>query len=125
MKKVLRSSACFLFILISASAIGQQFLWTTLKKGELTKSEIEVISKEQVPKKLLNYYEVYNYYYDLSGFTKIEFLRTFETSNWYTYINKSKWNDLKSSIEEGVIMCMKFNDGKGSSILVLIFLILK
>jgi hypothetical protein len=108
-------------MLTSSSAMGQQFLWTTLNKGEITKSDIEVISKDQVQKNLLNYYEVYNYYYDLSGFTKNEFLRTFETSSWFTYINKSKWTDLKSSINEGVITCMKFNDGKGSSILVLIF----
>jgi hypothetical protein len=121
MKKILTSSICFLLLLISSSAISQQFLWTTLKKGGLTKSAIEVISKEQIPKKILNYYEVYNYYYDLSGFTKNEFLRTFETSSWYTYINKSKWVELKSSIDEDMIMCMKFNDGKGSSILVLIF----
>jgi len=123
MKKLLKLTIFFfLFCSISVPALSQQFLWTTSKNGLFTNSEIKVISKEEVVDIVLGYYEMYNEYYDASGFSKEVFLNQFENS--IKSVNKSKWVEFKNSvnnIKELSITAIKSNNGKSSSITIFIF----
>lgn len=114
---------CFVFGLISSSVNGQQFLWTTNKKGLYPNSEIKVISKDDVLKKLLDYYELYKYYYDLTGFTKNGFYREIENSSWFSQNNNKDWDKFKNSISDIndlTITGMKNNTLEGSEITILV-----
>jgi hypothetical protein len=114
---------CFVFGLISSSVNGQQFLWTTNKKGLYPNSEIKVISKDDVQKKLLDYFELYDYYYDLTGFTKNGFYREIENSTWFNKNDNKDWDKFKNSlteINELTITSMKNNTLEGSEITVLV-----
>jgi hypothetical protein len=115
----------FLFILIfvSVNSFGQQFLWTTNKNGLFPNSEMKIISKDEVLNKLKFYYETYRVYYDGTGFTKEGFFEKFETSNTYRTTNKNNWEQFKKSVSdvnELTILCIKFNEGTGSSVMILI-----
>ena len=106
-------------IFISFSSYGQQFLWTTNNNGLFPNSNIKVIPKEQVLDKILEYYEVYRYYYDLTGYTKDEFFNTQGKS----FSANADWQKVKKSvfeIRELTITSIKSNSGTGSSILILI-----
>jgi hypothetical protein len=112
-----------LSLLISLSSFGQQFLWTTNKKGLFPNSEIKVISKDDVLKKLLEYHETYSYYYDLTGYTKNGYFREIENSSWFSENDNKNWGEFKKSISEInelTISSFKNNTGEGSSITVLV-----
>lgn len=112
-----------LFTLISLSSFGQQFLWTTNKNGLFPNSDIKVISKNDVLKKLLEYYETYKFYYDLTGYTKSGFIRKQENSNSFLEIDNIKWSEFKkniSDISELTITCLKDPTRTGSDITILI-----
>ena len=109
---------------ISFISFGQQFLWTTNQNGLFPNSEMKVISKEEVLNKLLDYFEVYEWYYDGSGFTKDGFFRMVQNSNSYQEdTDKMDWEKFKkgiSEIQDLTITCMKSNEGSGSNITILI-----
>jgi len=116
----------FILLFVSLNSFGQQYLWTTNKNGLYPNSEMKVISKEDVLKKLLGYFETYEYYYDFTGFTKDGFFKEFEGSSTYktsSEVDKNKWVSFKKSvreIKETTIICIKSNDGNGSSISILV-----
>ena len=113
----------FLFIFVSLKSHGQQFQWTTSKSGLFQNSEIKVISKEKVLDKLLEYFEIYDYYYDGTGYTKSGFFRQYEESNTNVGTDNNNWEELKKSIYEIndlTIYCIKNNLGNGSNIMILI-----
>ena len=115
MKKIILLALIF----ISFSSYGQQFLWTTNTNGLFPNSNIKVISKEQVLDKILEYYEAYRCYFDLSGYTKAEFFNTQGES----FLANTDWEMFKKSvfeIRELTITSIKSNSGNGSSILILI-----
>lgn len=124
MKKILKSIFIVILIFIRISGNSQQYLWTSNSNEFFANSETKIITKDEIHNNLLNYYQVYDYYYDLSGFTKQEFLRKFETSNSYNFINKIKWNNFTKSIyltKEPTITCIKYNDGNSPVIMILIY----
>jgi hypothetical protein len=112
-----------LFLFFSLNSFGQQFLWTTNKNGLFPNSDMKVISNDEVVDKLKFYYETYDSYYDGTGFTKEGFFKMFETSNSFKTTNKNNWELFKKSITEIndlTISCIKYNEGKGSIIAILI-----
>ena len=114
---------CFLFLIAQTNVAGQQFLWTTNSNGMFAKSDFKVISIDDVSEKLLEYYELYDNYYDISGFSKDGFFKKFESSISYKYSDKAKWIELKKAIlnEKNIsISCLKFNEGNSSSVMVYI-----
>ena len=124
MKKILLTIIIYSFLgLLGSKVLGQQFLWTTNKKGLYPNSEIKVISKDDVQKKLLDYFELYDYYYDLTGFTKNGFYREIENSSWFNQNDNKDWGKFKNSISEInelTITSMKNNTLEGSEITVLV-----
>ena len=115
MKKII----LLVLIFISFSSYGQQFLWTTNSNGLFPNSSFKIIPKEQVLDKILEYYEAYMFYYDLTGYTKDEFFNTQGKS----FSANADWQKVKKSvyeIRELTITSIKSNSGTGSSILILI-----
>ena len=112
-----------LFIFFSLNSFGQQFLWTTNKNGLFPNSEMKIITNSEVLDKLKIYHDSYDYYYDGTGFTKEGFFRMFESSNTYKSTEKTNWELFQkgvSEINDLTISCIKFNEGNGSSIGILI-----
>jgi len=124
MKKILLTIIIYSFLgLLGSKVLGQQFLWTTNKKGLYPNSEIKVISKDDVQKKLLDYFELYDYYYDLTGFTKNGFYREIENSSWFNQNDNKDWGKFKNSISEInelTITSIKNNTLEGSEITILV-----
>jgi hypothetical protein len=107
------------FLIISNISFSQQFLWTTNSNGLFPNSNIKVISKDIVLNKVLEYYEAYKFYYDLTGFTKVGFFKKYGE----TYSANANWKKFEKSVfetKELTITCIKSNSGSGSSITILI-----
>ena len=105
------------FIVFTATAFGQQFLWTTLKD-----SATKYVPLENVTNKVLEFYDSYKFYYDGSGYSKDGFFKMFESSQSYKNFNTSRWKDLKKKIYEMdslTVIAFRSNLGQGSVILVM------
>jgi hypothetical protein len=115
---------CVFQILGSKNVSAQQFLWATSSKGMTVNSGIKIINLQDVHKEILGYYEMYDYYYDLSGFSKEGYFEKYESSNSFKTTDKLKWNELKKTvngINELTVSCIKTNDGNTSSVIVFIY----
>lgn len=107
----------FSFVVFTATAFGQQFLWTTLKD-----STTKYVPLENVTNKVLEFYDQYKFYYDGSGYSKDGFFKMFESSQSYKNSNTSRWKDLKKKIyamDSLTVIAFKSNLGQGSVILVM------
>ena len=107
-----------ILLFFATSAFGQQFLWTTAKKDDDTK----YVPIEDVTDKVLEFYDHYEYYYDLSGYNKDGFFKTFESSQSHKDSNTFDEKMLKRKIYEidtPTVFAFKGNLGKGSVILVM------
>jgi hypothetical protein len=103
------------FIILTLSAFGQQFLWSTVK--DTTSKHVPL---ENVTKEVLNFYDYYEFYYDLTGFSKDVFLNSKSFKN--SGISNDTWNSLKKKIynvEDLTVFAFKTNEGRGSVILVM------
>lgn len=96
----------------SSDVIGQQFLWSSSK--EITNEKFVPI--EDVKVKVLEYYDTYDYYVDGSGYDIDSFLKVFKLG---TQIGEFK-KKMKEKNLNKLILCLKNNTGKGSTISVLI-----
>ena len=115
---------CVFQFLGSKNVSAQQFLWATSSKGMTVNSGIKIINLQDVHKEILGYYEMYDYYYDLSGFSKEGYFKKYESSNSFKSTDKLKWNEFKKTvngINELTVSCIKTNDGNTSSIIVFIY----
>lgn len=107
----------FFFIVFTATAFGQQFLWTTLRD-----SATKYVPLENVTEKVLEFYDHYEFYYDGSGYSKDGFFKMFEGSKSFKNSNTSRWKVLKKKIYEIdslTVIAFKSNLGQGSVILVM------
>jgi len=95
------------FLILTVSAFGQQFLWSTVKD----KAE-RYVPLNNVTKEVLTFYDQYNRYYDFSGFSKDRFLDSFDYGfeDW-------KW---LYDIENLTVFALRSNSGRGSVVLVMI-----
>lgn len=98
------------FFILTSSAFGQQSLWSTIKP-ENEKSGLKYVPLENVAKEVLTFYNQYNYYFDLSGYSKKRFIE--ETG--YGFDDWSMLNE----INELTVFAFKTNMGRGSVIMVL------
>jgi hypothetical protein len=125
MGKLILVIVIFVFQIIgSKNVAAQQFLWATSSKGVTVNSGIKIINLQDVHKEILGYYEMYDYYYDLSGFSKEGYFEKYESSNSFKSTDKLKWNEFKKTvngINELTVSCIKTNDGKTSSVSIFIY----
>jgi hypothetical protein len=123
-KLILVIVICVFQFLGSNNVSAQQFLWATSSKGMTVNSGIKIINLQEVYKQILDYYEMYDYYYDLSGFSKEGYFEKYESSNSFKSTDKLKWNEFKKTvngINELTVSCIKTNDGNTSSVIVFIY----
>lgn len=97
-------------VTISSALFGQQNLWTTFKPTN-DSIKTKVISMSDVPNEVLKIYDQYNYYFDLTGYTKKRFIKEMDMGfNDWTWLNE---------INELTVFALKSNTGYGSYVLVL------
>jgi len=94
--------------LITTSTFGQQFLWTSAQK-EIDNEKY--IPLNRVTDEVLKFYEQYDRYYDLSGFSKERFLKEID-------FGFDGWDFLKE-INDLTVFAAKSNTGQGSVVLVM------
>lgn len=109
-----------LFILLfflPSFGFTQQFLWSTAKTDRLKDSDTKAVPISTVSEKLLDYYEFYDYYYDLSGFSRAGF------EDFLTKDSKAakliQWDSLMA-FDETVAFAFKGNEGRGSIVAVML-----
>lgn len=105
-----------ILLLFPFISFSQQHLWTTEMDGNIKDSDLKTISKEEVVNEITNYYNIYQYYYDGSGFTTTSFKKKVGKYN----INKNVSMEFEQSNTPRAI-AFKDNDGYGSFVTVLFF----
>ena len=97
-----------LFILLTSSAFGQQFLWSTMEKDSINEEHVPL---EYVTNEILKFYDHYETHYDFSGYSKERFIEEIDYGfdDW-------KWiNDMT----ELAVFAQRTNVGSGSIVLVM------
>ena len=107
MKKILFA---LLLVTLTSSVFGQQRLWTTAKNDNDT-SGTKYVPLTNVTKEVLTFYDQYDYYFDLSGYSKKRFI---EEINY----GFDDWTWLYD-IKELTVFALKSNAGRGSLIMVM------
>jgi hypothetical protein len=107
MKKIVFA---LLLVILTSFAFGQQRLWTTVKNDNDT-SGTKYVQLASVTKEVLAFYDQYDYYFDLSGYSKKRFI---EEINY----GFNDWNWLYD-IKDLTVFALKSNAGRGSLIMVM------
>ena len=89
------------FVVLTSSAFGQQFLWSTVKD-----TTSKYVPLDNVTKEVLNFYDQYKFYYDFSGFSKDRFIKNIDYGfdDW-------KW---LYDIKDLTVFALRSNAGRGS-----------
>jgi hypothetical protein len=94
------------FFILTISAFGQQFLWSTLSD----KAE-RFVPINNVTREVLEFYDQYELYLDYSGFSKDRFIESFD----YGF---DDWSWLYD-INELTVFALRSNSGRGSIVIVM------
>ena len=107
MKKI---KFALLLLTLTSSIYGQQNLWSTVKNDNDT-SGFKFVPLTNVTKEVLTFYNQYNYYFDLSGYSKKRFIDeiNYGFDDW-------KW---LYDIKDLAVFALKSNAGRGSFIMVM------
>lgn len=112
--RVIKILFAILFAALTSSAFGQQYLWTTVKNDT---SGVKYVPLSNVTKEVLTFYDQYDYYFDLTGFSKKRFIEEinygFENWNWLYDIKELTVSAVKSNSGSGsliMIMCISKNN---------------
>jgi len=103
-----------ILLMLPCYAFGQQFLWSTT---ELKDSSVNLVAINNVAQKVMDYYDFYEYYYDLTGFSRDGF-KEFLKKNTET-ANAIQW-DPTVTFDEPTAFAFKANDGRGSVVIVML-----
>lgn len=104
------------FILFTTSIFGQQFLWSTEKDTSSIRERYVPLAS--VTNEVLNYYDLYRFYLDLTGFNKDGFYEIFKE----TIDDSDEWKEIKEKIDKIVdltVFAFKGNAGQGSFVAVM------
>ncbi len=108
--KMKKTVFALLLVALTSSVFGQQSLWATVKSSNDT-SGTKYVSLTDVTKEVLTFYDQYDYYFDLSGYSKKRFI---EEINY----GFDDWNWLYD-IKDLTVFALKSNAGRGSLIMVM------
>ena len=97
-----------LLLTLTSSVFAQQLLWTT---EENDTSGYKYVPLSKVTEEVLTFYDHYNFYFDLSGYSKQRFI---EEINY----GFDDWSGLYD-IKDLTVFALKSNEGRGSFIIVL------
>ncbi len=106
-----------ILFMLPCYAFGQQFLWSTMEPGKLKDTNVNLISINNVTEKVMDYFDFYDYYYDLTGFSR-EGFREFLKKDLKA-ANSIQW-DPTMTFDEPTAFAFKTNDGQGSIIIVML-----
>lgn len=106
-----------IIILFSHFGFSQQFLWSTTKTMNPEGKEVSIIPLSDVTQKVLEYYDFYEYYYDLTGFSKTGF-KQFLINNPST-AEIIHWDPTLMAHEQ-IALAFKGNEGRGSIVIVML-----
>ncbi len=105
----------FILLMLPCCAVGQQLLWSTTESEALKDFKINLITVERVTETVMDYYDIYDYYYDLTGFSRGSF-KTFLENN--VKAANSIQLDGKMMFDKPTAFAFKTNDGRGSIVVV-------
>lgn len=106
-----------ILFMLPCYAFGQQFLWSTMEPEELKDTSVNLIAINDVNEKVMDYYDFYDYYYDLTGFSRDGF-KAFLEKNPET-ANSIQW-DPAVTFNKPTAFAFKANDGRGSLVIVML-----
>jgi len=106
-----------ILLMLPCYAFGQQFLWSTTALGESKDTSVNLIPIDNVTEKVMDYYDFYDYYYDLTGFSRDGF-KQFLEKNTET-ANSIRW-DPEMTFGEPTAFAFKANGGQGSIVVVML-----
>ncbi|PPL02677.1 hypothetical protein [Parapedobacter indicus] len=106
-----------ILFMLPCYAFGQQFLWSTMEPVELAETNVNLITIDDVNEKVMDYYDFYDYYYDLTGFSRDGF-KAFLEKNTET-ANSIQW-DPAMTFNKPTAFAFKANDGRGSLVIVML-----
>lgn len=106
--RIIKIGFAILLATLTSAAFGQQYLWTTVKNDT---SGVKYVPLSTVTKEVLTFYDHYNYYFDLTGFSKKRFI---EEINY----GFQDWNWLYN-IKDLTVSAVKSNSGTGSLIMIM------
>ncbi|MFB5946720.1 hypothetical protein [Albibacterium profundi] len=106
-----------ILFMLPTFVFGQQFLWSTTNDGELKDKNINNISVDAVLDKVLSYYDFYNYYHDMTGFT-IDGLKEFIETDPKA-AKSIQWKPTMK-FDKPTAFAFKGNDGYGSYVIVML-----
>jgi len=113
----LKNTLLILLFLSPLIGFSQQFLWSTTEIGTLKNSDVKLIPITEVSKKVIDYYEFYEYYYDLSGFTRTGLEELLKKDK---NIAKTIQWDSTMTFDKPVGLAFKTNEGRGSMVVVML-----
>lgn len=102
-------SIVILLLTLTNSAFGQQFLWSTVKSDSGGVKKYVPLSS--ISKEVLTFYDQYDYYFDLSGYSKKRFI---EEINY----GFDDWNWLYD-IKDLTVYALRSNSGSGSVVMII------
>ena len=112
MKNKVKGIVFTILLLTSTSfAFGQQAIWSTVEKDSLKRLN-QYVPLNNVTKEVLEFYDMYDLYYDLTGYSKDEVLGMIQLSP----AEQKKIKD----VTHLTVMAMRTNYGKGSCVVVAI-----
>jgi hypothetical protein len=94
------------FLVLSISAFGQQFLWSTVRDAAP-----KYVPLNNVTREVLSFCDQYDRYYDFTGFSKERFIESFD----YGF---GEWEWL-NDIDDLTVFALRSNSGRGSVVLVM------
>lgn len=97
-----------LFLTLTKSSFSQQFLWSTIKNDSIGIKHVPI---NNIIKEVLTFYDQYDFYFDLSGYSKKRFI---EEINY----GFDDWNWL-NDIEDLSVFAVRTNSGRGSVVMIM------
>lgn len=113
----MKNTLFILLFLFPFFGFSQQFLWSTREIGTLKNSDVKLIPITEVSRKVIDYYEFYEYYYDLSGFSRTGLEELLKKDK---NIAKTIQWDSKMTFDKPVGLAFKTNEGRGSMVVVML-----
>jgi hypothetical protein len=105
-----------ILLVLTGFAFGQQALWSTVENNDTAKNnDIKYVPYNNVTKEVLEFYDLYKFYFDFTGYNKEKLKETF-----LEYYNRDEkdWNWI-NDIKERAVFALRTPIEGGSAIMVI------
>jgi hypothetical protein len=106
-----------LLFILSSFSFGQNALWSTVQPSDTvkTKNTLKYIPYDSVTKEVLEFYELYKFYFDFTGYNKKDFVKMVVSQ----YKSDKKDWDWINDFDDKAVFALRAPIEGGSAILVL------